>query len=88
MISICVLLLLQNDDVRQRIAATVVTLPWYRERNFKDVKKVGGLNFADAIVLCVLRTVMHTSSSKLQDSYLASNCYAILLNIAPLLSNI
>ena len=42
------------------------------------------LNLCDLIVLCVIRTIMH-SLFRLRDPYLVHNCFAVMLYLAPLL---
>lgn len=86
LVSVCVLLMVQNDELCKRLSSKKVALPWYRERTFKDTRSdsLSALSLADATLLCVLRAVM-LATTKLQDPYLASNCFAILLNIAPVL---
>ena len=57
-----------------------VTLPappaWYRERVLR------GVNLGSLCVLCALRCVVF-SVRALRDGYLASNVFAILLNLSP-----
>ena len=85
LLSVCVLMLSQQADLRPALVETKAQLPWYRERNFRDASCAVGL--ADAAVLCVLRAMMHVVM-RLKDPYLASNYFATLLNLAPFLENI
>jgi hypothetical protein len=85
LLSVCVLMLSQQADLRPALVETKAQLPWYRERNFRDASCAVGL--ADATVLCVLRAMMHVVM-RLKDPYLASNYFATLLNLAPFLENV
>ena len=44
------------------------------------------VSLCDLVVLCVIRTIMH-ALFRLRDQYLVYNCFAVLLNLAPLISN-
>jgi len=57
------------------------TVPWYRERQFKDVT-LGSL-----LLLTLLRSITF-NLNRLQDAFLLSNCCAILMNISPHIVNL
>lgn len=57
------------------------TVPWYRERNFKNVT-LGSL-----LLLTLLRSITF-NLNRLQDVFLLSNCCAIMMNISPHIVNL
>ena len=69
---ICLLVLVQSAQVRPMLFTCTVTAPWYKEHFLKDV------SLADLTTLCTLRTTVF-ALFRLQDAYLLSNCFAILL---------
>jgi hypothetical protein len=85
LLSVCVLILSQEANLRPILVETKGVLPWYKERNFHHASSAVGL--ADAIILCVLRALMHVVM-RLKDPYLASNYFAVLLNISPFINDI
>jgi hypothetical protein len=85
LLSVCLLLMLQNESILPLLSHCHTVLPWYKERNFRD--KNSSVSLTDAIILCVLRAMMPVILY-LHDPYLASNYFAILLNLAPHLSHI
>ena len=73
------LMFTQDSKLRSKMAKTYIRATWYTERILGDVLLV------DLTVLCAIRTAMHALYHLKGDQYLLSNCYAILLNIAPYL---
>jgi len=78
---VCCLMLVQDTSLRALLPLTSAAAPWYRERVLSDS------SLCDLVVLCTLRTAMFALYS-LRDQYLLQNCYAILLNLAPVVSKI
>lgn len=76
------LMITQDSGLRSKLSKTLVRAPWYTER------MLGEVSIVDLTVLCVLRTTMYGLYHLKGDQYLLSNCYAILLNIAPYLIGI
>ena len=76
------LMITQDSKLRSKLAKTYIRAPWYTERILGDVSLV------DLTVLCVMRSTMYALYHLKGDQYLLSNCYAILLNIAPYLIGI
>ena len=54
----------------------VSTVLWYKERYLKDI------NLGSILVLCLLRSLTF-NLNRLRDSFLLSNCCAILMNLSP-----
>jgi hypothetical protein len=77
---VCALMLVQDVSLRNVLPTLRTDAPWYRDRSLTDT------NLADLAILCCLRTTMH-SLFRLHDKYLLSNCFALLLNLAPMLSS-
>lgn len=75
------LMVAQDSSLRSSLSTLRSQALWYRERTLTDA------SFADVIVLCTLRTSIH-ALFKLQDQYILSNSCAVLLNIAPYITNI
>lgn len=74
---VCALMLAQDEGLRGALPLLRANSPpWYRERRLGDV------SLLDLFVLCILRVTMF-ASFRLKDQYLTSNCYAVLLNLAP-----
>jgi hypothetical protein len=78
-LNLILLLLLSQDasfgpDAFRRVM--VSSVPWYRERNLKDIT-LGSL-----LVLTLLRSITF-NLNRLQDAFLLSNCCAVLMNISP-----
>lgn len=78
-LNLILLLLLSQDasfgpDAFRRVMVTSV--PWYRERNLKDIT-LGSL-----LVLTLLRSITF-NLNRLQDAFILSNCCAVLMNISP-----
>ena len=72
---ICLLVLVQSAQLRSLLLTCTVTAPWYKEHFLRDV------SLADLALLCTLRTTVF-ALFRLQDTYLLSNCFAILLDLA------
>ena len=77
---ICTLIMVQDVSLRSHLSRIQVNVPWYRERSLSEV------SLTDLTILCIIRTVMH-ALFRLRDNYLVSNCYAVLLNLAPYIAN-
>jgi len=82
---IIILLLLFSQDAsfgpdafRRNMVANV---PWYKERNIKDV------NLGSVLLLCLLRSLTF-NLNRLHDAFLLSNCCAILMNLSPAVSDL
>ena len=76
---VILLLLLSQDssfgrEVFRRI--TVDAIPWYKERNLKNV------NLGSVIILTFLRSLLF-NLNRLSDDFLLNNCCAVLENISP-----
>jgi len=78
---VCVLMLVQDASLRASLVSSKPKAPWYRERVLSDS------NMSDLVVLCTLRMALYGTYS-LRDKYITSNCFAILLNMAPVIENI
>jgi len=78
---VCALMLVQDASLRNVLPTMRTDALWYRDRSLIDT------NLTDLAILCCLRTTMH-SLFRLQDKYLLSNCFALLLNLAPMLYGI
>jgi hypothetical protein len=63
-----------GSDAFRRI--TVVQVPWYKERNLKQI------NLGSVILLVLLRSLLF-NLHRLQDAFLLSNCCAVLMNLSP-----
>lgn len=63
-----------GSDAFRRV--DVASVPWYKERNLKDVR-LGSL-----LLLTLLRSIIF-NLNKLQDTFLLSNCCAVLMNLSP-----
>ena len=78
---VCVLILVQDASVSPYIVSIKIDAPWYRERLLQSV------SLCDLVILCVIRTIMH-ALFRLRDQYLVYNCFAVLLNLTSVLSEI
>lgn len=72
---ICLLLLVQSPQVQKKLSSLRCSVPWYREHFLSDVR------LADLVLLCTLRVTM-LALFRLNDQYLISNCFAIMLDLA------
>ena len=75
------LMLIQDSSVRSALSSTKANAPWYRERILSES------SMCDLFLLCSLRVALH-GLFILQDKYLLTNCHALLLNLAPVVSNV
>lgn len=77
---ILILLLLFSQDASfgpdafRRVV--VSSVPWYKERHLKDI------NLGSVLVLTLLRALTF-NLNRLHDSFLLSNCCAVLMNLSP-----
>ena len=82
---IIILLLLFSQDLSFGSDAfrrvMVATVPWYKERNIKDIS-LGSL-----LVLCLLRSLTF-NLNRIHDAFLLSNCCAILMNLSTSVSDL
>ena len=78
MMTVNLLILIQHPLVGALISNLKTSAPWYEGHTLMNI------NLCDLIVLCVIRTIMH-SLFRLRDPYLVHNCFAVILYIAPLL---
>eukprot|EP01034_Spumella_vulgaris_P025828 gene25828-32324_t len=72
---ICVLLMLQDGALMERMVVMRVQAPWYKERHLQNT------SLLDVVTLCVLRTIMF-SVFRAKDAYLLGNCCAALHNVS------
>jgi len=73
------LLIFSQDQSFGRISFKLLSIPdvkWYKERQIKNI------SLGSMILLVVLRTITF-SLNRLHDSFLLSNCCAVLLNLSP-----
>lgn len=78
-LNLIIVLLFSQDasfgpDAFRRVIVTSV--PWYRERNLKDI------NLGSLLMLTILRSISF-NLNRLQDAFLLSNCCAVLMNLSP-----
>jgi hypothetical protein len=82
---ILILLLLFSQDSSFGMDAfrrvTMPLIPWYRERNLKDI------SLGSVLVLVLLRSITY-NLNRLQDAFLLTNCCAVLLNLGPHMKNL
>lgn len=72
---ICVLIMIKNPRCRQKLSETRIHATWYNEH------KLNKITVTDLIILCLLRTTMF-ALFRLNDEYLLSNCFAVILDLA------
>ena len=82
---IIILLLLFSQDLSFGSDAfrrvMVASVPWYKERNIKDI------SLGSVLVLCLLRSLTF-NLNRLHDAFLLSNCCAILMNLSTSVSDL
>ena len=77
-----VLVVVQDKMLRQSLShMKAIKAPWYVEHKLIDT------SVADLTMLCTLRCTLH-ALFKLKDSYLLSNCFAVMIDLAPVLQEI
>jgi hypothetical protein len=77
---VCILILSGDSSCRNDMINLSTSAPWYQNIS------VSSIPLLDLIVLCIIRTILHSLFKLQVDHYLLSNCYAILLNISPYLT--
>jgi len=75
-----VLVMVQDKLLRQALSTMKVRAPWYTEHSLTS------FSLADLTMLCTLRCTLY-ALFKLKDQYLLSNCFAVMLDLAPFLKN-
>mmetsp|Transcript_9017 Transcript_9017/g.15988 ORF Transcript_9017/g.15988 Transcript_9017/m.15988 type:complete len:622 (+) Transcript_9017:3-1868(+) len=63
-------------DSFRRVRVSVPTVKWYKERHIKEAS-------LGSMILVVLLRAITFNLNRLQDGFLLSNCYAVLLNLSP-----
>lgn len=76
-----VLMMVQDKLLRQTLSTLKVRATWYTEHILTS-----WFSLADLTMLCTLRCTLY-ALFKLKDQYLLSNCFAVLLDLAPFLKN-
>lgn len=79
---VCILILSSDSSCRNVMMKLSTSAPWYQNLS------VNSIPLLDLIVLCIIKIILHALFKLQVDHYLLSNCYAILLNVAPYLTNI
>jgi hypothetical protein len=80
-IVIDVLIMVQHSALRQSLSSLEASAPWYSEHALNRV------TLADLAMLCALRCTLY-ALFKAKDTYLLSNCFAIMIDLAPFLRNV
>lgn len=78
---VCVLMMVQESSLRSRLSDLKANPIWYSERSLVNIPLL------DLTILCILRAIMHALFRLKGDQFLLSNCFAVLLNIAPYIGN-
>jgi len=76
-----VLMMVQDKLLRQTLSTRRARAPWYAEH-----APTSWFSLADLTMLCTLRCTLY-ALFKLKDQYLLSNCFAVMLDLAPFMKN-